>query len=227
MEITRAESGGQRRLALRRWFASDQRDFSWRRTRDPWQTLVAETLLRRTKAAQVEHRIGEVLAKYPRPQVMAEAPREQVRQDLRSFGLRWRADNLADTSRVITDTLGGNVPTRVDVLMTLPGVGPYVAAATSATVSDSEVSLIDTNTVRVATRVAGVWAKGDIRRRAEVIAAVDDLLGGTAPAKDWWAVLDLAALICTVRDPRCHQCPLRPSCAFGRASEALSSGSPA
>ena len=159
-----------------------------------------------------------MLAKYPTPSAMAGAPLEQVRGDLRSFGLQWRADTLAASSRVIHQRLGGRVPSDAETLMTLPGVGPYVAAATAASVSKAEVTLVDTNTVRVAGRVGGVFRAGDIRRRADVVAAIEGLLGGAAPAQDWWAVLDLAASICVPAEPRCPQCPISSDCVMGLAS---------
>lgn len=212
------EAGVRRRRALRRWFAKGQRSFSWRQSRDPWHTLVAESLLRRTRADQVDHRIGEVLAKYPTPEAMARVATDAVRADLRSFGLQWRADNLAATARIITGDHGGRVPTDVDSLLALPGVGPYVAAATSAAVEGTSVFLVDTNTVRVATRVMGIYRRGDIRRQREVIAAVASLLHGPAPATDWWAVLDLGALICVPLEPRCTQCPIRADCVTGEKS---------
>ena len=187
------------------------------RSRDPWHTLVAETLLRRTRAAQVQNRIADVLVKYPTPSTMAATPPEEIRSDLYQFGLRWRAESLAESSRVIEHELAGHVPTDIDGLLALPGVGPYVAAATSATVTDAEVRLVDTNTVRVATRVAGMFQAGDIRRRAKVVGAIDALLGGAASARDWWAVLDLAASVCLPRAPLCAQCPLRTHCATGDA----------
>jgi A/G-specific adenine glycosylase len=214
--IVSTDAGNRRRSALRRWFTDSQRTFSWRRTRDPWQTLVAESLLRRTRAAQVEHRIGEVLARYPTPESMAQASLDQVRTDLRSFGLQWRADNLAATARIVTNEHRGRVPTDTESLMSLPGVGPYVASATSATVHGTAVSLVDTNTVRVATRVNGTYRTGDIRRRRDVAAAIADRLGGAARARDWWAVLDLGALVCTPLEPRCGECPIKSECVTGQ-----------
>lgn len=156
-----------------------------------------------------------VLATYPSPADMAHAPLSEVREVLRPFGLRWRADNLVEASQVIVERLGGRVPTEVNELLALPGVGPYVAAATAAATSEAKVVMVDTNTVRVASRVDGITRRGDIRRRPEVVYAVTNLLGGSASANDWWAVLDLAALICTVRNPDCQACPIQPDCATG------------
>jgi A/G-specific adenine glycosylase len=138
-----------------------------------------------------------------------------LRRDLFSFGLTWRADNLSAIAVNIRDQLGGKVPTDIDDLLRLPGVGPYVAAATLAGTTDAEVILVDTNTVRVAARVQGLFERGDIRRRPAILAAIRDLLDGPAPARDWWAVLDLAASICLPRGPRCSECPIGIRCATG------------
>jgi A/G-specific adenine glycosylase len=97
-------------------------------------------------------------------------------------------------------------------LLSLPGVGPYVASATLAAVTGEEVVLVDTNTVRVAKRVAGLTLRGDIRRRREVRAAITALLGGPADISDWLAVLDLAATVCLPRDPKCARCPIEMDC---------------
>ena len=216
------ERGLRRREALRRWFRDNRRDFWWRRTGDPWRTLVAETLLRRTRAAQVERRVAEVIAHYATPLAMASAPPEEVREILQPLGLQWRADNLAAASRMIVHDFGGRTPTTMRELISLPGVGPYVAAATAASTTGALVELIDTNTVRVSLRVAGIARHGDPRRRAETIAAVDALLGGPAGGADWWAVIDLAATICKPRGPSCSDCPIKVDCTTGRAASSKS-----
>jgi A/G-specific adenine glycosylase len=149
---------------------------------------------------------------------MADAPREDVRAALKPFGLQWRADNLAAASREIVDRYEGQVPTAIPDLETLPGVGPYVAAATAANTSDASVILVDTNPGRGALRVAGIFGRGHARRRKATFEAVSSLLGGQAPASAWWAVLDLAASICTPRQPHCPLCPIRAECEMGYQS---------
>jgi A/G-specific adenine glycosylase len=134
---------------------------------------------------------------------------------LRPFGLVWRARKLHDCARVIVRDHGGEIPVDHEALLALPGVGTYVAAAVMTVVDDRRVVLVDTNTVRVATRVAGLYRAGDIRRRADVREAIEDLLGGAVLASDWWAVIDLSATLCRPRDPKCGECPLRGACSFG------------
>lgn len=208
-------AGKERRRRLRRWFRSRARDFSWRRDPQPWPVLVAEMLLRRTRAAQVEQHLPRILARFPDAAALAAAPLEEVEAELHSLGLRWRARDLSVASNQIVERHGGQVPLQVDDLLELQGVGPYVASAVAATLTRRRVVLTDTNTVRVARRVAGINRSGDIRRSRDVQDAIAGLLGGPATARDWWALLDLAAAVCTPAAPRCIQCPFRGLCHHG------------
>ena len=215
---TRADAGKARRLALEEWFVARRRDFPWRVGLGAWGTFVAEMLLRRTRAHQVARHLPDVLERYPHPSALAGASVAEVERTLRPLGLYWRARTLHAAAGIIARDFHGRVPSDFDQLVSLPGVGPYVASATLAAVMKSDVCLIDTNTVRVATRVAGIHRPGDIRRRRDVQDAIAELLGGYAPARSWWAVIDLAATTCTPKSPACPTCPLRPWCATARAA---------
>jgi len=149
---------------------------------------------------------------------MAAATTRAVQTALRPFGLYWRARTLHEAARQLTKAYEGRVPVEIPHLMELPGVGPYVAAATVSAVSKKKILLIDTNTARLARRVAGLNLTGDIRRRRIVVQAVIALLGGVAPASDWWAALDLAAKVCLPNRPLYGVCPIRPYCLTGRGS---------
>lgn len=205
----------QRRDRLEAWFAEKRRQFPWRQGLSPWGTFVAEMLLRRTRADQVARNLPRVLERYPGPKEMASASLADVEATLKPFGLYWRARTLHAAAARIVAEHSSAVPHSVEELVLLPGVGPYVAAATVAALADEDVVLVDTNTVRVATRVAGSYRAGDIRRRRDVQQAIHNLLGGPAPALAWWAVLDLAAAICTAGQPTCSACPIRDLCLTG------------
>lgn len=172
-------------------------------------------LLRRTRAEQVAQNLPRILASYPTPGVMAVAPLSEVRASLRSLGLVWRADTLKEAAEVIHRDHGGRVPLNESALRSLPGVGPYVAYSLLARFTKTRVVLTDTNTVRVAARVNGLSVRGDVRRRTRTQEALRGLLGGTATAAAWWAVLDLAASTCTPRNPRCSTCPIVDHCLTG------------
>jgi A/G-specific adenine glycosylase len=148
---------------------------------------------------------------------MVEAHPATVNAALRPLGLKWRARNIRQAARLVLDEFAGAVPCEPEALKRLPGVGPYVAGAVAASISRRPALLIDVNTVRVATRVAGINPEGDVRRRRDVVRAVEGLLGGTASAANWWAVLDLAALVCKADTPHCSECPLVELCKRGEA----------
>lgn len=208
------DSGHARRAALQRWFRVHRREFSWRSGSPAWETFLAEMLLRRTKADQVARLLPTVVATYPNPASMAEAELSDLESVLRPVGLLRRAAELQQCAVMIELDFDGSVPQEIDDLLTLPGVGPYVASSIAAVLSSARVNLVDTNTIRVALRVAGLEIRArDVRRQKAVGAAIEDLLGGPAPAADWWSVIDLAASVCRPREPRCRECPISPWCA--------------
>jgi A/G-specific adenine glycosylase len=217
-------AGRARRTALRDWFRLRRRAFPWRSTPESWPVFVAEMLLRRTRAAQVARHLPAILESFPEPAVMAEAAVDHVREELRPLGLVWRADTLKAAAQTITTRHGGHVPLNAPELLALPGVGPYVAFATLTALTHTEVLLVDTNTIRVALRVTGVEPRGDVRRRHATETAIEYLFGGPAPAADWWAVLDLAAVICKPKTPDCPVCPIADHCLTARS---LRRGGPA
>lgn len=175
-------------------------------------------LLLRTRAEIVEAHIDAVIEEFPTPQALAGAEIAAVEDALRPFGLRWRARRIHETAQLLADSYNGDVPKDLKSLLDLPGVGPYVASATLAALTGSRVVLTDTNTVRVATRVAGITPRGDVRRRKDVQASISTLMGGRTTAGDWLAVIDLAARICLPRDPRCAECPIDGLCSYGLAT---------
>jgi A/G-specific adenine glycosylase len=208
-------SGRLRKACLRSWHQSRKRIFPWRVYESPWHVLLAEMLLLRTRAEIVAKRIDEIIRRYPTPAAMATEDSGVVEDSLGPFGLRWRARRLHELAQRIVTVHRGDVPVDLDSLLDLPGVGPYVASATLAALTGRPVLLTDTNTVRVAKRVAGITALGDLRRRSDMKLAVNSLLGGRANAADWLAVIDLAATVCRPRNPKCHECPIRQLCTYG------------
>lgn len=207
--------GAARRRRLLSWFARHQRRFPWRGSRDPWHVFLAEMLLRRTRADQVARQLPLIFDRFPTLEAMAESDWRSVQQALRPLGLRWRAKNIHACARELLQRHGGQVPLDAAALLALPGVGPYVARATVAALAGDQVVLVDANTVRIAGRVAGIDVRGDVRWRRDVRQSVEDLLGGEAKARAWWAVLDLAAEVCVVGTPRCELCPIRQLCVTG------------
>jgi A/G-specific adenine glycosylase len=189
------------------WGAPRLRDLPWRRTREPWAILVSEVMLQQTQVARVIPRWTTFLARFPTPGACAAAPLGDVLREWQGLGYPRRARNLHATAQIVARR--GGFPRTVGELLELPGIGPYTARAVMAFAFELDVAVVDTNVARVYARVAG--ERLTARR-------VQDLADDACPAGDAWAwnqcVLDLGAVVCRPRDPRCEECPVAARCAW-------------
>lgn len=204
---------------LRRWYGSYGRhNLPWRQNRSPWRVLLAETLLHRTRAASVATVYPAVVREFPSPQAIPERA-ELWRELTRSLGLAWRAEKFILTCQELVRKHNGQVPERIGDLERLPGIGHYVASAVACFGFNRPAVLVDTNTIRLASRISGKeLAPSRHRTRAvrETVARLGE--GGAPEPDDNFALLDLAALVCTPRLPQCTVCPLMEGCVTGRSA---------
>ncbi|MDQ6697491.1 MAG: A/G-specific adenine glycosylase, partial [Actinomycetota bacterium] len=198
--------------ALLGWFAERRRDLPWRRTRDPWAVLVSELMLQQTQVARVVPRFEVFLSRFPTPSACADASVGDVVTQWAGLGYNRRAVNLHRTATAVVADHGGALPSDLDALLRLPGIGPYTARAVLSFAFERDVGVLDVNATRVLSRAAG-------RPVAQVEA--DRLV---PPGQGWaWnqAVLDLGATVCRPV-PDCGACPLAGgACAWeatGRAA---------
>jgi A/G-specific adenine glycosylase len=202
--------------ALLQWYRQHGRAFPWRETTNPFHILMAEMMLRRTQARQVVAVYERFCQTYPDPLALARAPEEEVRKQLYSLGLAWRIPAFQQLARQLVEEYDDHIPDRYDILITLPGVGDYVASAVCCFAFNQAITLADTNTVRVAGRIFGVPTNAESRRRASIRALLVSLLDRQEPRSYNYALLDLAALICTPRTPVCSLCPIQAFCVTGQ-----------
>ncbi|MEZ5206808.1 MAG: A/G-specific adenine glycosylase [Acidimicrobiales bacterium] len=209
--LSPAEVGALRRTCSA-WAARAQRDLPWRGTRDPWGVLVSELMLQQTQVARVVDRWPKFLARFPTPAVCAAAPVGEVIAAWAGLGYNRRAVNLHRCAVVVVAEHDGALPSDLAALLRLPGIGPYTARAVAAFAFEADVGVLDTNVGRVLARVAGRPLAP-----AEAQAAAD----GLVPRRRGWAwnqgMLDLGAMVCTARAPRCDTCPIARRCAWRRA----------
>lgn len=211
------------------WFDEHHRDLPWRGDeRTAWGVLVSEVMLQQTPVARVMPAWTAWMARWPQPaDLAAEAPGEAVRQWDR-LGYPRRALNLHAAAVAIVDRHGGRVPEADVDLRALPGVGEYTAAALRAFAFGRRSVVLDTNVRRVLARlVGGAEYPPPSLTAAERARAAELVPDDDAEAAHWSvAVMELGALVCTARAPRCPECPVRAQCAWLRAGQPPYEGPP-
>ncbi|GII63703.1 adenine glycosylase [Sphaerisporangium krabiense] len=197
------------------WYAANARDLPWRRPEaSPWAVLVSEIMLQQTPVVRVLPIWAEWMARWPTPAALAaEPPGEAVRHWGR-LGYPRRALNLHACARAITTDHGGEVPSAYEELRRLPGIGDYTAAAVASFAFGRSHAVLDTNVRRVLARAV----RGEEYPPTATTAAERRLAESLIPAVDAprWAVavMELGALVCTARAPRCADCPVAARCAW-------------
>lgn len=197
------------------WFGSQARDLPWRAGGcSPWGVLVSELMLQQTPVTRVEPVWRAWMERWPTPGDLAQAPTSDVLRAWGRLGYPRRALRLQECARTIAREHAGIVPSTEDDLVALPGVGAYTAAAIVAFAYRRRSVVLDTNVRRVLARVMDGTALPAPsltvaeRRRAASWVPDDD-----ARAAAWaGATMELGALVCTARAPRCDVCPVAVLC---------------
>jgi A/G-specific adenine glycosylase len=190
------------------WYEREQRDLPWRRPGvTPWQILVSEFMLQQTPVVRVEPVWLAWIARWPTPSATAAAGAADILRAWGKLGYPRRAKRLHECATVIAADHGDEVPTDVEVLLTLPGVGAYTARAVACFAFRQRVPVVDTNVRRVIARAVHGRADGpaSVRDLTDAAALLPD--GPTAPTFSV-ALMELGATVCTARAARCGLCPL-------------------
>jgi len=169
-------------------------------------------MLQQTQVARVVPRYSEFLERFPTPAACAAATPGDVVRAWAGLGYNRRALNLHRAATAVVERHGGQLPCSLDLLLALPGIGPYTARAVLAFAFEVDVGVLDVNAARVLARVWGATAQHDA--------------DAAVPAGRGWAwnqaMLDLGATVCSKRAPRCDACPMVTTCrwhASGRDGE--------
>lgn len=203
--------------AILRWYDEHARDLPWRRpTATPWSILVSEFMLQQTPVERVRGPWQAWLDRWPTPEALAAAPAGEAVRAWGRLGYPRRALRLHRTAQVITERFDSQVPRRLEDLLSLPGVGSYTAAAIASFAYGQRAVVLDTNVRRVLARVATGRAYPEpTPTRAETQLAESFLPATPARAAKWAvASMELGALVCVARTPRCEICPVADRCAW-------------
>src|SRR5712675_2368369 len=200
---------------LLRWYGQHARDLPWRLTRDPYRVIVSEFMLQQTQVARVSEFYPRFLKRFPTVYHLAKAKPKAVREAWDGLGYYARASNLHALARVVSKTMNGKLPDDVEKLDDLPGVGRYTAGAVACFAYEKPVAAVDTNVKRVLQRAF----LGEGRREKDAWALAEALVpkNGKRAWRFNQAIMELGALVCVARKPKCPECPVRRECKTGRA----------
>jgi A/G-specific adenine glycosylase len=188
------------------WYDRAGRDLPWRRPGvTPWQIMVSEFMLQQTPVARVEPVWEAWVRRWPTASATAAASTADVIRAWGKLGYPRRAKRLHECATVIAAEHGDVVPDDVETLLKLPGVGGYTARAIACFAYGRRVPVVDTNVRRVVARA--VRGRPDASASARDLTDVASLIGDDA-RRFSVALMELGALVCTARSPRCGICPV-------------------
>lgn len=199
------------------WFEANGRTLPWREASDhAWGVLVSEVMLQQTPVARVLPTWREWMARWPTPEALAEAATADLVRAWGSLGYPRRALRLRECAAGIVHDHGGQVPGDEAALRALPGIGDYTAAAVVSFAFGVRTVVLDTNVKRVIARVWGgrVLPQGHTTK-AERERALAFVPHDPAESVRWnIGAMELGALVCLARAPRCGGCPVSGLCAW-------------
>jgi A/G-specific adenine glycosylase len=201
--------------AVNDWFVTNRRDLPWRAPDfGAWGILVSEIMLQQTPVARVIPRLALWLERWPTPADLAASPPGDAVRAWERLGYPRRALRLHAAAVAITELHGGVVPSGVDALLALPGIGDYTARAVAAFAFGLRHPVVDTNVRRVIARAVGGNAEAGPPSTRRDLAAMEALLPEALPDARLFnaAMMELGAVVCTARAPRCGACPIASSC---------------
>jgi A/G-specific adenine glycosylase len=191
-----------------------KRDFIWRHTKNPYEIMIAEFMLQRTKADQVVPVYANFLKKYPDIKSLSKSDIEDIKKIIRPLGLHWRSAHFKKAAEYIIAEYNSNIPSIREELLTIPGIGDYVASVISAVAFSKNTFIVDSNIARVLNRYFGLALTGEIRRNKKIIELSGELFGqcNCEPKELLFAIIDFSALVCTPLKPKHEICPLKDDC---------------
>ena len=208
------------RDAILAWYAASGRRLAFRRTHDPYAVLVSESMAQQTQAARAAEYWERFMARFPTVETLAAATPADVLRAWQGLGYDRRALALWRTARMVVEQMDGRIPSAVTELEKLPGIGPYTARAVAAIAFGMAVGAVDVNIRRVLGRIA---AADPATLDAPAMQRLADESVPIDRAADWThAVMDIGAMLCRPRAPRCDACPARPWCRYASAASGRS-----
>lgn len=200
-------------IPLHQWYREAHRDLPWRKTGNPYLIWISETILQQTRVAQGLPYYLRFVERFPDVRSLASAAEDELMKYWEGLGYYSRARNLHSAAKTISEVHNGKFPESYGEIRKLKGVGDYTAAAVASIAFGQRYAVADGNVIRVLTRYFGIYTPADTTKGKRKI---QDLAGKIIPAGNPGlhnqAVMELGALICTPKNPRCSECPVKDGC---------------
>jgi A/G-specific adenine glycosylase len=201
------------RQRLLSWYGRHGRDLPWRKTTDPYHILVSEVMLQQTQVDRVLPKYHEWLGKYPSLEALAAAPEHEVNQAWYPLGYNIRPRRLQTIARESVARYGGQLPADEATLLSFKGIGAYTAGAIRSFAFRERAAILDTNVARVLFRVFVAAGEPKSHATTRHLWAISEVLVPTRRVFDFnQALMDLGAMVCVARNPRCLVCPMAKEC---------------
>ncbi len=198
---------------LIRWYQKNKRPLPWRTSRDPYKIWVSEVMLQQTQVQTVIPYYKKFIRRFPTIRHLARASETHVLKLWEGLGYYARARNLRKGAQFIVKNFRGQVPSHYSELLTLPGIGSYMAGAIASIAFDQPVPILEGNVKRIAARILGISQPIDLPK---TLKKLYDAVAKWLPEKDAGdlnqALMELGQVICTPRNPNCSLCPIKDDC---------------
>lgn len=198
--------------AVIQWFSLHKRDLPWRGG-SPYSVWVSEIMLHQTRVATVAPYYIRFMEKFPALEYLAAADIESVLRLWAGLGYYARARNMLKAAQKMRDNHDSTVPSNMEQLLALPGVGRYTAGAVLSIGYGIPAPIVDANVIRVLSRLFGLYGDPDsTSNRAQLWALAEELVPSNQPGEFNQGLMEIGSLICTPAEPKCSQCPLLLYC---------------
>ena len=205
------------------WFYHHRRPLPWREHRTPWRVWVSEIMLQQTQVQTVIPYFLRFIQAFPSPEALSTADPATVYKLWEGLGYYSRCRNLIKGAAYVTTALNGIIPKTVDQLIKIPGIGPYTAGAIASLAFNEPAAAVDGNVLRVWSRLLNLpWRQGEAKDRLALSQSLQNAYNNLAESKQTAfrhayadiseSFIELGALICTPKQPKCDICPLQNAC---------------
>lgn len=195
------------------WYRNHARPLPWRDAPEPYATWLSEVILQQTQVATGTAYWHRFLEHYPTVQDLSNAPIESVMRLWKGLGYYSRARNLHAAARSVVNDHQGELPILAKDWQSLPGVGEYTAAAIASICHGEPVPVVDGNVQRVLARLFDILDPVDRKAGRDAIRSWSEaLISHEDPGSSNQAWMELGAMVCKPKNPKCDQCPVQAGC---------------